>query len=93
MRYCILVSYHSLSIAICRRSTSQAYIVKLLATYEGEEDVSEVKQFAAEGVVGAIKSAVTSFTKTESLIEFAAVKQVVIFSTLECTLLETEMRL
>jgi translation initiation factor 3 subunit M len=57
------------------RATSQAFIVKLLATYEGQDDLSEVKEFAAKGVVGAIKSAVSSFTTSESLIEFAAVKQ------------------
>ena len=61
------------------RATSQAFIVKLLATYEGQDDLSEVKEFAAKGVVGAIKSAVSSFTTSESLIEFAAVKQVAQF--------------
>lgn len=57
------------------RATSQSYIVKLLATYEGQKNLSEVKAFAAEGVIGAIQSAVSSFTTSESLIEFSAVKQ------------------
>jgi translation initiation factor 3 subunit M len=57
------------------RATSQAYIIKLLATYEGGDNLSEAKDAAVEGVVGAIKSAVSSFTTSKSLIEFSAVKQ------------------
>lgn len=56
-------------------ATSQAYTVKLLATYEGQDDIADVKDVAVAGVVGAIKSAVSSFTRSESMIEFSAVKQ------------------
>ena len=63
-----------------RRATSQAYIIKLLATYEGGDNLSEAKDAAVEGVIGAIKSAVSSFTTSKSLIEFSAVKQVCFLS-------------
>ena len=58
------------------RATSQAFVVKFLATYEGQDGIADVKDMAVEGVVGAIKSAVSSFTTSESLIEFSAIKQV-----------------
>jgi translation initiation factor 3 subunit M len=59
------------------RATSQSYVIKLLSTYENDAkgNISEAKDVAARGVVGAIKTAVSSFTQNESLIEFAAVKQ------------------
>jgi translation initiation factor 3 subunit M len=63
--------------SVALRSTSQSYVIKLLSTYENDAkgNISEAKDVAARGVVGAIKTAVNSFTQNESLIEFAAVKQ------------------
>ena len=63
--------------SVAMKATSQSYVLKLLSTYENDTNgnIGEAKDAAAKGIVGAIKTAVSSFTKNESLIQFAAVKQ------------------